>query len=394
MVFSRSARIISLLVIDTIFFFIELITGYAVHSLALVADSFHMLNDVLSLIVALWAVKVAATGKATEKYSYGWQRAEILGALINGVFLVALCVTICLEAIQRFVDPPVIDRPVLILIVGCMGLVSNVVGLVLFHDHSHGHGQKDADGESQDVESVLPATVVEHTRRSSELSRQPQVSERTALMNGHEDHIHEQQTDQSSKGGAHGNLNMRGVFLHVLGDFLGNLGVIATALFIWLTEFWWRFYFDPAVSLFITIIILSTAMPLCRAAGTILLQGTPNHLSMGDIKHDLTKIKGISNVHELHVWQLSDTKLVASAHITLDLPNLTTENSPEYMALAKQVRECFHAYGVHSSTIQPEFKPDAPVHEDACLLDCGEDCAPGKCCSGVAEVSDHAGHSH
>ena len=56
--FSRESRIITLLVIDSAFFFLEIIVGYAVGSLALVADSFHMLNDVMSLFVALYALKV------------------------------------------------------------------------------------------------------------------------------------------------------------------------------------------------------------------------------------------------------------------------------------------------------------------------------------------------
>lgn len=86
---------------DTVFFFVELISGYAVGSLALVADSFHMLNDVCSLIVALQAIKLAESSSTSSRYSYGWQRAEVLGALINGVFLLALCFSIGLEAIER-----------------------------------------------------------------------------------------------------------------------------------------------------------------------------------------------------------------------------------------------------------------------------------------------------
>ena len=71
MAFSRSARIITLLVIDTVFFFLEIIVGYAVHSLALVADSFHMLNDVFSLIVALYAIRLAKSKTNNSKYTYG-----------------------------------------------------------------------------------------------------------------------------------------------------------------------------------------------------------------------------------------------------------------------------------------------------------------------------------
>ncbi|KAA8898901.1 hypothetical protein FN846DRAFT_909852 [Sphaerosporella brunnea] len=97
---SRSSRILTLLAIDTVFFFLEIIVGYTVHSLALVADSFHMLNDVFSLLVALWAIKLAKA-KSTSDYTYGWQRAEVLGALVNGVFLLALCLSIFLEAIPK-----------------------------------------------------------------------------------------------------------------------------------------------------------------------------------------------------------------------------------------------------------------------------------------------------
>lgn len=57
-----------------------------------------------SLIVALQALKLAESTEASAKLSYGWQRAEVLGALINGVFLLALCFSIGMEAIARFIN--------------------------------------------------------------------------------------------------------------------------------------------------------------------------------------------------------------------------------------------------------------------------------------------------
>jgi zinc transporter 1 len=95
---------------------------------------------VISLLVGLWAVKVANQRTNSKQYTYGWQRAETLGALVNGVFLVALCLSIFLEAIQRFVEPQEVSHPKLILIVGSLGLASNIIGLFLFHDHGHSHG--------------------------------------------------------------------------------------------------------------------------------------------------------------------------------------------------------------------------------------------------------------
>ncbi|KAG9615571.1 zinc/cadmium resistance protein, partial [Aureobasidium melanogenum] len=94
----------------------------------------------------------------------------------------------------------------------------------------------------------------------------------------HKKHKHRQPKEQSSGGGhghSHADLNMRGVFLHVMGDALGNIGVIASALFIWLTDYSWRFYTDPGISLIITCIILASAIPLCLAASRILLQAVP-----------------------------------------------------------------------------------------------------------------------
>ncbi|KAL1303664.1 hypothetical protein AAFC00_007018 [Neodothiora populina] len=556
---SKSTRISILLAIDSVFFLIEIITGYAVHSLALVADSFHMLNDVLSLCVGLWAVKVASQKTNSKMYTYGWQRAETLGALINGVFLVALCVSIALEAIQRFVEPQEVSNPKLVLVVGCLGLASNIVGLFLFHDHGHSHGghshgpsghshgetdgvrdaeeghnhvhpgDADAADEGGNIADVLPESRIanwpssQKTRKADsdttaveDLSRQPSASHRShkktrsrsrtyssledlpvnpssfrraiidagrmdqiesgestddqgddnaadeedgdnpasaeapLLQRGsgngygaiqkkrksidHKSHNHAKPKDQGKGGHGHSHdLNMRGVFLHVMGDALGNIGVIVTALFIWLTDYSWRFYFDPAVSLLITVIILASAIPLCKAASRILLQAVPIGLNIDEIQEDIELLPSIVSCHHLHVWQLSDTKLVASLHVQVDF-DFEGEGAARYMDLAHAIRDCLHEYGIHSSTIQPEFCLD-PQHDhsspadsashtapsdaaaaaarpktvskqaskagslkndaDPCLLDCGDACGDGKtCCGPEAQTQDAEGHDH
>ncbi|KAF1800594.1 cation efflux family-domain-containing protein [Mucor lusitanicus] len=278
-----------MLVITGGFFLVEIVVGYYVSSLALVAKK----------------------TQYDPKYSYGWQRAEILGALINGVFLLALCFTILIDSIERFVSPEPVTHPVMVLITGSAGLVANLVGLFLFHgkhQHSHEHSH------DKDVESVH--------------------------AHGH------------SHGHSHGgHLNMRGIFLHVLGDALGNVGVIASALFIWLTPFEWRFYFDPLVSTLITIIIFMSAIPLVRQTSFILLQGVPNSVPIGDVNDTLLSLEGVISVHELHVWQLNDTKLIASLHVLL-------KSRQGYMLLASEIRKILHGYGIHSATIQPEFIED------------------------------------
>lgn len=516
-----------------------------------------MLNDVLSLCVGLWAVRVANTG-SSKMYTYGWQRAETLGALVNGVFLVALCLSIFLEAIQRFVEPQVVSNPKLVLIVGCLGLASNILGLFLFHDHGHshggdGHGHGDgiksaeeghshvhADGETHaiadetgNVEDVLPQVRVagyngsagkrftrsdeenttlstyssntphrksvisnseihgRHRRRASGsfgrgfgsvdnihihpasfrqdiiqaarleeesesgeeeegalLDETDSPNERSKILTDdhasptqssnrfsnygsigkkragtdydHNDHNHNQSKDShdghghGGHGHSHGDLNMRGVFLHVMGDALGNIGVIGSALIIWLTTFPGRYYFDPAISLVITVIILCSAIPLCKAASRILLQAVPVGMSIDEITADIESLPRVIEAHHLHVWQLSDTKLVASLHVKVDC-EVEGSGSASYMHLAREIRSCLHAYGIHSSTIQPEFyspdNPDSPSGSTAvangmsngdispknaangskagslrsegrtCLLECGDNCADSsQCC--------------
>jgi zinc transporter 1 len=92
---------------------------------------------------------------------------------------------------------------------------------------------------------------------------------------------------------------MVGVILHVIGDAINNLGVMVAALVIWKTESDARYYADPAVSLFIAMMIFATAIPLVKHSGSILLQITPPGVSLDDIEHDLMKASGRSSGHTI-----------------------------------------------------------------------------------------------
>lgn len=364
----KEARITFLIVLDTFFFLLEAIVGYSVHSLALVADSFHMLNDIISLVIALWAVRYKNTKPADGKYTYGWQRAEILGALINAVFLLALCFTIVLEAIQRFFEPQEITQPKLILIVGICGLLSNGVGLVLFHEHghSHSHGGSEGDnghshGDIETGESDVANESHDHSESNSDLMEfMPnnvvgRYNENSPLI----------KNDNAGKNNVkRKSMNMEGVFLHVLGDALGNIGVIATALFIWKTDYSWRFYFDPVISLLITVIIFTSALSLCRKSSKILLQATPAHVNSNLILNEIIKLESVKSVHDFHIWNLNEDILIASLHVELnhgpEVNNTSNDTIDQidrvtFVNAVTQVREILHRFGIHSATIQPEF---------------------------------------
>lgn len=482
-----------------------------------------------------------------------------------------MCVSIILEALTRFVEPPEISNPILILFVGSAGLLSNLVGFFVLggHGHSHGHGDHghghghehtghehtghshshahdeetglagyrdhvDVADDGGRVADVIPEVVVrrattagdrtgidttdntrrirfgdeseDSNKRSSRTSLQSRgrrrssktghsrlasyedmsihpasfrqdiislaasssgadmasdsepdelrrcsndrqgIDEEAPLLKGsqahnngtikrglcatgtdskrprrdssvHDGHNHTMPKKPSSSGGhghSHGDMGMNAMILHVIGDALGNLGVIVTALIIWLTDWSGKYYADPAVSLFITAIILNTSIPLTRATSRVLLQATPENISIKEIRQDIERLPGVISCHHIHVWQLSDTKVVASMHLQVSFP-IDTHSGEKYMQLAKRARKCLHGFGIHSATIQPEFCLDQ-LHErrgdqaalaldggasdgaadghrnEVCLLDCIDDCEGQGCCSGL-EVSSSRGSS-
>jgi zinc transporter 1 len=171
----------------------------------------------------------------------------------------------------------------------------------------------------------------------------------------HSDHNH---ATKAVSGGGHGHDhddNLRGMFLHVLGDALGNVGVMAAALIIWLSDWKYRFYVDPAISLFITLIILKSAIPLVKDTARPLLQATPDHLDVGEIRADISKLPGVVGVHHMHVWALTRSKLIATLDVQLNFDFTEKQGATRYMQLAREIKKCLKGYKIYSSTVQPEF---------------------------------------
>ncbi|KAH2275764.1 hypothetical protein KXW96_003641 [Aspergillus fumigatus] len=295
------------------------------------------LNDLVGFIVALVALKISQRSKHPKELSFGWQRAQLLGAFFNGVFLLSLGISIFLQSIDRFVSLERIENPKLVLIVGCVGLALNLISGLFLHEHDH--------GESNTVDS--PDNGVELSTALSSLERRNSLS--TRVLRPHVEHRHNVKS-QAKKGH---DLGMMGVLIHVLGDAANNLGVIIAALVVWKAKYEGRYYADPAVSMAIAIVILLSSLPL--GIGTILLQSVPLGVDPEDVKHDLEAIPGVESVHELHIWRLNQEKALASVHLAV-----SDELIADFMETAKIINECFHAYGIHSTTLQPEHVRPIP----------------------------------
>ncbi|XP_017778604.1 PREDICTED: zinc/cadmium resistance protein [Nicrophorus vespilloides] len=372
----KKCRLLSMLWLTTLFFFVEIIVGYLTNSMALVADSFHMLSDVAALVVAFLSVKMSP--KKWSKNTFGWARAEVLGALVNAVFLVALCFSITVEAFKRFIEFEEIHDPQLLVVVGVIGLLVNVIGLFLFHDHGSAHGHSHSHGLSRSRNRLTQLAVTDDNENDETFPSPPPQPSTAKSSHGH-GHSH-------GGSSAAGEMNMRGVFLHVLSDALGSVIVIISAVVFWLTDWEYKFYIDPALSILLVILILNSVWPLLRDSALILLQTVPTHIQVDAIQRRLlSKVDGVLAIHEFHIWQLAGNRIIASAHIRC-------RNLSEYMKIAEKVKEFFHNEGIHSTTIQPEFidftdcreNPEENEQSENCVLDCpktsSDTCVLNTCC--------------
>ncbi|EKV15947.1 Di-, tri-valent inorganic cation transporter, putative [Penicillium digitatum PHI26] len=260
-----------------------------------------------------------------------------------------------------------VDNPKMMFITGCVGLALNLISAVFLHEH--GHGQE--HGHNQRLSPTVEIPILHLDEEDYDSSTQ------------HHDHKHlhfekhhcaDSGSHSHGHGGHdHGDLGMMGVMIHIIGDAINNLGVMAAGLTIWLaTPHAGRFYADPGVSMFIAILIILSSFPLMRQAGIILLESVPTGVDMCDVQHDLEMIKGVNSIHELHIWRLTQLKTLASVHVVV-----SEDSVGDFMKTARVIHECFHAYGIHSITLQPELEDvdEVPHEYPRCQVICGTECA-------------------
>ena len=141
------------------------------------------------------------------------------------------------------------------------------------------------------------------------------------------------------------NPNTRAAYLHVLSDALGSVGAILAAAFV--MSFGWR-RADPIVSLLIAGLILWGAWRLVRETVSVLMEGTPEHIDIISIETTIRSVPGICEVHDLHVWTISENFHVLTAHVVLNGSRHGTE------VVADASRAIHEQHGIEHVTLQPE----------------------------------------
>ena len=145
--------------------------------------------------------------------------------------------------------------------------------------------------------------------------------------------------------GRHGDLNIRGAFLHMAGDAAVSLGVVVAALLIRWTGWLWL---DPAVSLAVAAAILAATWGLTRNVLNLALDAVPAGIDGGAVEAYLAELPGVTEVHDLHIWAMSTTEVALTAHLVR--PGAALDDG----LLAEAARELERRFGIHHVTMQIE----------------------------------------
>ena len=329
--------LISFLII-TGYMFVEAIGGWLTGSLALLSDAGHMLSDAIALGATLMAFKIGEKA-ATHQKTFGYKRFEILVASVNGATLVIIALMIFYEAIKRFNSPPDIATQGM-LIVATIGMLVNILVAWLMHrgsrsgdTHSHDHGA------NQGTETV----------KTSE-DKEPV------------------------------NLNMQSAYLHVLSDLMGSVAAIIAALL--MMSFGWV-WADAVASVIVAILILFSGYRVVRDSVHILMEGTPEGISLVNVEEKLIAHPQVQKVHDLHVWSITSGLNALSCHVVVDGEMSIRESS----ILIGNLEQSLLELGIHHATIQVESSshPQTKTHSDSLVCNISEQ---------AVESNSHIGHNH
>jgi cobalt-zinc-cadmium efflux system protein len=149
----------------------------------------------------------------------------------------------------------------------------------------------------------------------------------------------------------HNSLNSRAALLHVLGDMLGSVAALVAGAVIVATGW---LPIDPILSLFVSALILRTTWLLLRMSTQVLMEGVPAHLSYDEIGRALTRLPGVSAVHDLHVWYMTSNRAALSAHLRVR----DAAAWPQTLAAAQRLLA--ERYGIDHVTLQPTWHQPPP----------------------------------
>jgi zinc transporter 1 len=316
---SSQTRLLIALALNLSYTCAELAAYYSFDSLAMLTDAVHNLSDVVAIVIAYF-IEGLKTDTDRGRFTFGVRRAEVLGGVLNGTVLLALCFYIVCDAVPRFIEPPIMEITPSFIAVAAAGVPINIASALLFigsatqPQHAHAHGP---DGKCPSEEQPAGA----------------------------------------------GNMNLWAVFLHSLGDALTSVGVTIVAVIIYMNgrdveilaggcadgvvvvgslgaaelralaasgngtaafrtmeiSCSWTDYLDCGVSVLLSVIISLSVIPLLRQGVPVLLDRSPLSASeLDEVRTRLEDVETVLSVDALHVWKPDRTQLVCMVHATIE----------------------------------------------------------------------------
>lgn len=263
--------------INVIIVVFEIIFGLFSRSFALITDALHNVTDIGSMVLSLWGEKLANKPQTEEK-TYGYKRAEVLIAVVNGAILLGIVGFILIEATIRLFNPEPVSGITMMLVAG-IALLGNGLATYLL--------QKGADK----------------------------------------------------------NLNLKSAWLHSMQDALFSLGVVISAVAIYLTGWNWL---DPLVSILISIFLLKEIFSILFEAVNMLMDSVPKDINFTEVKSMLLTMSGVMEVNDLHIWQTGSDHRLLSAHF-----KITELNAKERMELISRTQDLLKKkYHINHITLQ------------------------------------------
>ena len=148
------------------------------------------------------------------------------------------------------------------------------------------------------------------------------------------------------------NLNMKSAYLHLLSDMLTSVAVLIGGL---LMKYYQIYWIDAILTLMISVYLIYISWDILITSLKILMLFTPSHIKIEDVVNEVLKVKGIKNVHHVHIWQLNDHDSHFEAHLEFK----EDINLSDFDLVCERIEEILHdKFDIHHSNLQPEFNRD------------------------------------
>ncbi|XP_055967578.1 proton-coupled zinc antiporter SLC30A8 [Sorex fumeus] len=242
------------LTICFVFMIAEAVGGHIAGSLAIITDAAHLLIDLISFLFSLLSLWLSSK-PPSKRLTFGWHRAEILGALMSILCVWVMTGVLVYLAYERLLYPKYeIESRVMIIVSGCAVVANIVLSMILHQGCSGGNDKK-----------------------------------------------------------VHANASVRAALAHALGDLFQSISVLVSALIIFFKPEYKMA--DPICTFIFSILVLGSTIAILKDFCIFLMEGVPKNLSYNEVKKLILAVDGVVSLHSLHIWSLTENQMIISAHV-------------------------------------------------------------------------------